>query len=115
MKKRWLKIDCLVLIAALTFLMTVRADIPEAEENPSVQPETELFLTNTTDIAGLYLEGYDYPLGSWVWSPTILYSGRFLFEPWTIVWADTSNLPSALAGITNFVPTSLESVNAFPL
>jgi alpha-tubulin suppressor-like RCC1 family protein len=115
MKKRRLLIGCLVPIAALTFLMTVRADIPEAEENPSVQPETELLLTNTTDLVGLYLEGYDYPLGSWVWSPTILYSGRFLFEPWTIVWADTSNLPSGLAGITNFVPTSLESVNAWPL
>ena len=112
MKKRRLLIGCLVLTAALTVLTTARADIPEAEENPSAQPESELFLTNTADIVGLFLEGYDYPLASWVWSPTILYSGQFLFEPMTIVWADTSHLPSGLAGITNFVPTSLESVNA---
>jgi alpha-tubulin suppressor-like RCC1 family protein len=33
----------------------------------------------------------------------------------TIVWADTTNLPSGLAGITNFVATSVEGVNAWPL
>jgi hypothetical protein len=84
------------------------AEIPEAEENPSAQPQSELFLTNTADLVGLFLEGYNYPIASWVWAPPT-------FDPMTIVWADTASLPAGLAGVTNFAPTTVESVNAFPL
>src|SRR5580692_6291419 len=109
MKKRRLAIGCLVLVAVLTLLATARADIPQAEENPLNQsPESELFMTNTVDLVGLFLEGYNYPIGSWVWTPTV-------FEPMTIVWANTSSLPAGLVGITNFAPTSVEGVNAWPL
>ncbi len=113
MQRRELVHLCLTLTAFL-WLATVRADIPQLEENPSAQPQSELLLTNTTDLVGLYLEGYNFPIGSWVWSlgtccPPVL------FQPMTIVWANTSDLAAGLAGITNSVPTSIGSVNAWPL
>jgi len=98
-----------LILAAWFGTSAARADISQVEENPLCQPpESELFLTNATDLVGLFLEGYDYPFATWVWNPNI-------FEPMTIVWADTTNLPSGLAGITNFVATSVEGVNAWPL
>ncbi len=102
-----------MLTALLCSLTTARAGIPQLEENPSAQPESELLLTNTTDLVGLYLEGYNYPIGSWVWAPGTFFPVQF--QPMTIVWANTANLPTGLAGITNSVPTSLQGVNAFPL
>ncbi len=113
MEKRTSPVVCLALTALLCPLTAVRADIPQLEENPSAQPESELLLTNTTDLVGLYLEGYNYPIGSWVWAPGTFFPVQF--QPMTIVWANTANLPTGLAGITNSAPTSLESVNAWPL
>ncbi|MGO9528021.1 MAG: RCC1 domain-containing protein [Verrucomicrobiia bacterium] len=121
MEKRTSPVVCLALAALLWSSSTVRAgipqgisqDVPQLEENPSAQPESELLLTNTTDLVGLYLEGYNFPIGSWVWAPGTFFP--VFFQPMTIVWADTASLPSGLAGITNSVPTSLESVNAWPL
>jgi hypothetical protein len=113
MARRTAIIPALVLALLPWLFTTARADIPELEENPSTQPQSELLLTNTADLAGLFLEGYNYPIGSWVWAP-----GTFLpvlFQPMTIVWADMNNLPSGLAGITNFASTTVESVIAWPL
>ena len=101
---------CLAPAALLWALATARADIAQLEGHPSAQPESELILTNATDILGLYLEGYNYPIASWVWAP-----GTFTplqFQPMTIMWADTSHLPVELAGMTNSVPTAVEGLNA---
>jgi alpha-tubulin suppressor-like RCC1 family protein len=114
MEKRTSPVVCLALAALLWSSTTARPDIAQLEENPSAQPQSELLLTNTTDLVGLYLENYNFPIGSWVWAPRTC-CPAVLFQPMTIVWADTGNLPSGLAGITNSVPTSLQGVNAFPL
>ncbi len=114
MEKRTAVSFALVMTTLLWSSNAARADIRQLEENPSAQPQSELLLTNTTDVVGLYLEGYNFPVGSWVWAPG---TGMIpvLFQPMTIVWANTANLPTGLAGITNSVPTSLQGVNAFPL
>jgi hypothetical protein len=108
MQKRVLPVLYLTL-APLLWLAMARADVQQAEENPSATPESDLVLTNgAAQLTDLFLQGYSYPTGAWVWQPSV-------FEPMTIVWADTNALPTELAGVTNSASAQVQGVPAWPL
>lgn len=82
------------------------ADVRQAEECSTWEPSTDLVITNVSQLSDIFLQGYSYPTGAWVWAPRE-------FDPTTMIWAD--HLPPELVSVTNCATRELHGVPAWPL